>query len=236
MKKCIFISVIFFICLASNANSSVIDHDDRQSRTYSTGHYKGLYLEGNFSVRLIQGDQSSLTVYTSDPKAFDYLKVSNRGDLLHINVDRKPFDFTKVTLDITLIELERLVIRGGMNLETAGYLSLNDLSVIVEGGAQIDFKTKADDIKIKSEGGVLFDISGVGGSLDVMLAGAGHIDAGQLEAAHVDFLIEGVGTGVVYATKSLNARIKGVGKLKYRGNPRVTKIVEGLGSVKKSEE
>jgi hypothetical protein len=40
-----------------------------------------------------------------------------------------------------------------------------------------------------------------------------------------------VGTGAVYATETLHAKIEGVGKLKYRGNPEVTKDIEGLGSV-----
>jgi len=219
--------------LAFNANSIHISPDDWQSKSYSVGNFRDIYLEGTFRVRLIQGNHNSLTVSTSDVKAFDYLKVGNKGDLLHVHINRKLFDFSRVTLYITFQELEMIEIEGGMKVETEGYLDLNDLSIKVEGGAQINFKTKAGDISIVSEGGALFNLSGVAESLDVRLAGAGHVDAGQLKSKYVSFDIEGVGTGLVNATHSLNVQIKGVGKLKYRGNPKVTKIVEGLGSVKK---
>jgi hypothetical protein len=57
------------------------------------------------------------------------------------------------------------------------------------------------------------------------------VDAGELKADDVTFRIEGVGTGVVYAEKTLNATIKGAGKIRYRGNPDVTEKIEGLGAV-----
>ena len=84
-----------------------------------------------------------------------------------------------------------------------------------------------------SEGGVLFHTEGVTESLDVKMYGTGHIDAGELQSRDVTFRIEGVGTGKVYATNSLNAVIKGAGKIRYKGDPVVSKVIEGLGSVEK---
>lgn len=233
MKNFSLLFMLFILISASAANSSVIVQDDWQSRDYTVKAFKYLHLRGTFRVKLIQGDHNSLSVRTTDSKAFDYLTINNEGDDLYIKVKREPFDFSRVTLYITFKDLEKLEIGGGMNLETEGYLDLDDLSVRVEGGARIKFLTKAKDIKIRSEGGVLFNLSGVSRSLDVRLAGAGHVNAGDLKAKDVSFVIEGVGTGLVHATHSLDAELKGVGKLTYRCNPRVTKIVEGLGSVKK---
>ena len=190
-------------------------------------------MEGTFKVQLVQDDNNSIVVKTTDEKAFDYLNISNERGLLRIDVDRKPFDFSKVTLNISFKELESLEIKGGMTLDTKGYLDLGDLFVLVKGGARIDLKVKAEGIDVISEGGVLFDLSGVGESLDVKIYGAGHIDAGELKTKNVNFTLEGVGTGVVHATHTLDAEIKGAGKLKYRGNPRINKRIEGLGSVEK---
>ena len=63
------------------------------------------------------------------------------------------------------------------------------------------------------------------------LAGTGHINAAELKASEVDFTIEGVGTGKVYAVNTLKATIKGAGKIRYIGNPDVRENIEGLGSV-----
>ncbi|RIH62788.1 DUF2807 domain-containing protein [Mariniphaga sediminis] len=203
----------------------------RESKTYETGEFNHLFLEGAFSVQLIQGRQSSLVVEASDGRAFDYLEVTNNDGLLHLHVDRKPFDLTKITLLVTFENLEYLHIFGGIRLDTHGYLDLDDLTLLLEGGAKVDLKVKARRVDVENKGGVLCELSGVAESLDVRLAGAGHINAGELKARDVDFKIEGVGTGRVFATETLYARINGAGKVKYRGNPEVTQEIEGLGSV-----
>jgi hypothetical protein len=210
---------------------SYSQNSDYYTRTYDISDFSELFLEGAFGVELIQGNKSSLEVRAADEQAFDYLNVTNRRDLLHLHVDRKPFDFSKVTLMVTFKDLERLHILGGIRLETRGFLDLDNLDMLLEGGAKVNLQLKADHVGIDNRGGVLCEISGVAESLNVRLAGAGHVDAGELKADDVTFTIEGVGTGVVYAEKTLNATIKGAGKIRYRGNPDVTEKIEGLGAV-----
>lgn len=222
--------LVFNLVFVLNSNGQ---DRDLYSRTYDVADFSELFLEGAFGVELIQGRKTSLEVRTSDEKAFEYLNVTQNGDLLHLHVDRKPFDFSKVTLLVTFKDLERLRILGGIRLETRGFLDLNDVEMLLEGGAKVNLQLKAERIAIENRGGVLSEISGIARSLDVRLAGAGHVNAGQLEARDVNFRIEGVGTGVVHATKTLDATIKGAGKIKYRGNPVVTQNIEGLGSVER---
>ncbi len=167
----------------------------------------------------------------SDPKAFDYLKLTNENGMLHVHVDRKPFDLRKITLYITFDELNWMRIFGSIRLQTKGYLDLDELEMTLEGGARINFQAKADVISIVNKGGVMVELSGVTDVLDMYMAGAGHINAGELKAKDVDFRIDGVGTGKVYATRSLNATIKGAGKISYKGDPEVKENIEGLGSV-----
>lgn len=202
-----------------------------ESKTYEISNFSELFLEGAFKVYLIQGNESKVEVQTSNPDAFDYLNVTDRNGLLHVHVDREPFDFSRVSVFITFKNLEQLKIEGGIKLRTRGYVELNNLFVGVEGGANIELQTKANDISIESEGGVMFELDGVAQSLDVQLSGAGHIDAGELECKEVSFKIEGVGTGRVFATETLYAQINGVGKIRYLGNPEVTENIDGLGSV-----
>jgi hypothetical protein len=210
---------------------SYSQNSDYYTRTYDISDFSELFLEGAFGVELIQGNKSTLEVRTADERAFEYLKVTNRRDLLHLHVDRKPFDFSKVTLLVTFKDLKRLRILGGIRLETRGFLDLDDLDMLLEGGAKVNLQLKAGHVGIDNRGGVLCEISGVAESLNVRLAGAGHVNAGELKADDVTFRIEGVGTGLVYANKTLKATIKGAGKIRYRGNPDVSEKIEGLGAV-----
>jgi cytoskeletal protein CcmA (bactofilin family) len=148
-------------------------------------------------------------------------------------MDRNFFHYDRVTLYFTFENLERLEIEGGANLSTRGYIDVKDFSMDVEGGAKIELDIKADNLEIVGEGGFLFELNGVAENFNVKISGAGHVDADDLKAQNVDFKVEGFGTGTVYAVNKLNASIEGVGKIRYKGNPKVTQYIDGLGSVKR---
>ncbi len=211
--------------------SAVGQDKNVESRTYKMDKFTQLFLEGAYGVELVQGNTHSVEVRVNDPKAYDYLKFSNEGGLLHVHVDRKPFDFSRITILVTFDRLTWLRVFGSIKLETRGYLEFKNLEVILEGGAKVKLQAKADKISLENKGGVLVELLGIADVLHMRLAGAGHIDAGELKAKDVDFIIEGVGTGKVFATRSLKATIKGAGKIKYLGDPEVKENIEGLGSV-----
>jgi len=220
---------IFSLSIIVNAQ----DDEDWNIRTFDIGEFTEIYLEGGYKVYLSQGDKCELKVKANDDDAFDYLKIKNDPEGLSLKIERKYFNYKRISLYITFKELEKIEVDGGMNLRSRGYLDLNDFFMHVEGGAKIELDLKAEDIQIIGEGGVLVELDGVSNSLDVKLSGAGHVDADNLKAKDVTFKIEGVGTGSVHAVETLFAKIEGVGKVKYHGNPRVTKDIEGLGSVTK---
>ncbi len=235
MKSAVLASVFGIILMAVMvfSVSAYGQENGTETRKYETGKFTELFLEGAYGVELVQGRTNSLEVSVSDPKAFDYLNITNKGDLLHLHVDRKPFDFTRMTLHITFKDLERLRIYGSIKLESRGYLDLNDLDVLLEGGAKVKLQAKARRISVENKGGALVELMGITDVLNVRTAGAGHVNAEELKARDVDFTIEGVGTGKVFATNTLKATIKGAGKITYKGDPDVRENIEGLGSVRR---
>jgi len=233
-KWFLFITVfVLFPAFLSKAEAAMENEWD--SETFSTGNFSELFLKGSFKVFLIQGDAGKLEVRASDPRAFDYLNVRNENGLLKVYVDREPFDFSRVSLYLTFKTLERLEIKGGVQLRTRGFLNLENFFVRLEGGAKVDFRAKAHRFGMKTEGGVWFELAGVSDVLGLNISGAGHIDAGEMRSEHVDIRIDGVGTARVFPTATLNAQIYGMGKVKYRGNPEVTEHIEGLGAVRREE-
>lgn len=227
-------TILFFAALMLGTIISQAQNDkDWASKTYDINDFSELYIEGGYKVFLEQGSRCGLTVKATGDDVFDVLQVKQFGDELRLDVEREKFDFDRINLYITFKNLEKVEIEGGVSLKTKGYIDLEDFYMHVEGGAKIEMDLKANDIKIYGEGGVLFDLSGVAESLNVKVTGAGHVDAEDLKTKDVIFYIEGVGTGSVYATQSLDAKIEGVGKIKYKGDPKVTQYIDGLGSVKR---
>jgi len=204
--------------------------DNTNTRTYNIQPFTKIYLEGAFKVILEQGPQSGLRIKT-DEDNFKYIDVQSDTQSLSLKIVKKHFDFDELTLYITFKDLEKLEIQGGISLETKGYVNLKDFFLHVEGGATVEMNMKANKLRVIGEGGVKFEFDGIADELDATISGAGYLDAIDLKTKNSDIKIEGVGAGSVYATESLNATISGVGKIRYKGDPKVYKRVEGVGVV-----
>lgn len=230
MKSKIFILML----LAVTISVSVFAQEEQNwpSKNYEIGDFSRIKLDGGFKVYLIQGDECMLTVKSSNSDVFDNIKITNYQKEVSIQMDASVFQYRRVSLYITFKSLEKLYIEGGVNLKTNGYLDLNDFDVHIEGGANVDLNMKAENVKVYGEGGFLFELKGVAETLDVTIKGAGHVSASELKTKDVRFVVAGFGTGNVYATKTLYAKLEGVGKLRYKGNPKVDQYIDGLGSVK----
>ena len=204
--------------------------DDDIEKTYEVSDFNRIYIEGGFKVILEESDTPGLRI-KADEETFEHIDVESTRFSSQLKIVKKHLDLEGVTLYISFSELEEIHIEGGVKLETKGYLELDDFSIYVEGGAIIEMEIKADEIQLNGEGGVYFDFKGVVNSLNAKISGAGHLDAEKLESQNVIFRIEGIGSGTVFATKTLDASIEGVGKIRYKGNPEVKKNVEGIGII-----
>jgi len=206
--------------------------DDSDTRTYQVQPFTKIYLEGAYKVILEQGSQPGLRIKT-DEDNFRYIEVHSDAQSLNLKVTKKHFNFDELILYITFKDLEKLVIEGGINLETKGYIDFKDFYLHVEGGASIEMNMKANHFKLIGQGGVKFELDGIVNELDASIAGAGYLNAVDLKTKKTNVKIEGFGAGNVYATDVLNASISGVGKIRYKGDPQVYKKIEGIGIVSK---
>jgi|GEM_PF-806900 len=78
---------------------------------------------------------------------------------------------------------------------------------------------QGEEIDISYEGAGSIEASGNIKMLRLNGKGVGEVDTKKLYAEHVDVNFQGVGEAKVYASKILNAELKGVGSLIYYGNP-----------------
>ena len=225
----VFLFLIVFI-VSPFISSAEEKWDDDDVRTYEVGNFDKIYLEGGYKVILEQSDRPGLRI-KADEEAFEYIKVESDQQTLRLTITKRHFDFERMVLYINFTNLEALHIEGGVKLETAGFLDLENFDLYVEGGALVEMGMKVDYLTVIGEGGVSFNIRGVANKLKARISGAGRLDAEELKTASVFVEIEGVGWGSVYATDYLSAKINGVGKIRYKGNPRLDKEIEGIGFV-----
>lgn len=230
MKRVFVFTALLFVFGISAVNAQ--NDSGWESKVYNLGEYDAIRLEGGFRVYLIQGDRYEVKVKSPDLDVFDKITIRNTGKKLSVKVNQSIFDYSRVNLYFTFKDLSELEIEGGVSLKTNGYLDLTDFYTRIKGGANIDLNMKATAVKIVGEGGFLFEIKGVTDLLDVSISGAGHVSASEMKSNDVKFAIYGFGTGSVHPIETLNAHLEGVGMIKYKGTPKVTQSIDGLGSVK----
>lgn len=213
------------------AACNVSGQEEGNTRNFPVKEFNRIYVEGGYRVYLYQTADPFLRIKAPTESHIDALDVSFNENNLRLSVARRQINLSRMELHIGFKNLEELHISGGVKLSTDGYVSLDRLTVVVEGAVNADMKLKAGTLEVVSNGGSVFDLSGVADKLTVKVAGAGHINARELTAKQVEFRVEGLGFGSVHATDELDVRIEGMGKVTYVGDPNVKRVVEGLGSV-----
>jgi len=231
MKK--FATVLVFLVAFLPTVFAQDDDEDWAGETYDIKNFSSIYLHGGYRVFLSQGDRPGLTVKTSNADVLDNLNVENRGSQLRLEMQKDFITYKRIRLYITFTHLDEILAEGGLKLRSDGYLDLDDLNLHIEGGASVRLQMKADDVRVSGEGGVLIYLDGIADRLEVLLSGAGHVDASELKTKNASVEIEGVGTGSVYATEKLFAKIEGLGKISYKGDPEVVQAINGLGTVRR---
>ena len=230
MKTIHLASLIFLAFFAYPFAASASQEWDDGVKTYDIADFTRIELEGGYKVILEQSDRPSLRI-KADEESFKYIDVSSDDGTLSIELRENHFNFESMTLCIEFVKLDELEVEGGVKLETKGYLDLNDFYLTVEGGAKIEMEIKVDQLEVVGEGGVSFEFRGVAQRMNARISGAGHLVADNLKTKTVYVEIEGVGGGSVYATDYLNVKIEGVGKIRYKGDPKIDKSIDGIGFV-----
>lgn len=228
MKHYLIILILWAVAVVPQHLSA---QDEPYTRTIPVKEFSSIYIEGGYRVYLYQTSDPYLKIKAPSDSHIDALDVESDSRKLRLSVKRQQLTLSRMELHIGFSNLEELHISGGVKLTTDGFVSVEDLRIRIDGAVNGNIKLKARSVEVISNGGSVFDLSGVTDRLSVEVAGAGHVNARELTAKNVTFSVEGVGFGSVYATDDLDVRIEGLGKVTYSGNPKVKRLVEGLGSV-----
>ncbi len=234
MKKLIFTTL--FWALGIWCCQLLASPHPEETREYKVGTFENIYLNGGFKVYINQKSSCALSI-SADEDELDDIIVSSESGTLKVKYrdedeEYKRYKKRDITLYISLKQLKKIDIDGGVSIETKGTLELEDVEFIIEGGARMDMEFTAHELELDVEGGAWITFEGSARKIDIDMEGAGRINAREFKTQEAFIDMEGAGIVNVYATELVDASIEGVGKVNYRGNPKeVRKDIEGLGAV-----
>jgi hypothetical protein len=174
--------------------------------------FHGIRLTGIGTVHLAQGPVHGVRV-EADDNIVGAVTTEVKGGLLVIGLERSCTEAT-VRVHVTSPRIDELQISGAGEVVTDAPLSSEALKCRISGTGSMDL-----------EGSV--------GHLVVEITGSGSLEGFKLSSSRCSVRLSGMGDCEVSVKDDLVARVSGMGRVVYDGNPpKVSKTVTGWGSIR----
>ncbi len=238
MKKIITITTVSALLLLSSCGSN------SNSESLSTLDDSGNTYEGyTLIIQDVVGkdadeDVGNIVVTSRDDVTEINTNINDKDIVYSIDDEKKTITLQgngnhredSVVIDIvgniSKIEFINSNLEADLNLTT-----VNDLSIHSTGQIDGEVNVNANNLFVTTDGAASLDVNGQVNWSNILINGAGEIDAYDLLTDTADVTINGAGVCEVNATTTLNAVINGAGVIEYKGTPAVNESVEGIGKV-----
>lgn len=192
-------------------------------------------VSGNLYIR--QGSEYRLEI-EGNRSVLDEIDTEVSGGRLMIKRDVWRFTLRdeKVTVNITMPELEGLSVSGSGSAEVYEFSNIDDLELNVSGSGKLlanSLKTDELNCVISGSGDILLKGEGSADRGEITISGSGSFRGEEVEIDHLTAKISGSGTCYCKAGDSLEAIVSGSGSIFYSGDPSVDARVSGSGRVRK---
>ncbi len=176
-------------------------------------------------------------VMEGNRRTLDEIKTEVSGGRLIIRRDNWRFSTNdeRVTINITMPEIEGLSVSGSGKAEIVDFVKSDDLNLSVSGsGKLLTRKIEIDDLNcgISGSGDIILSESGTVDRATISISGSGGFQGEPVEIDHLKVSVSGSGNCYCKVGDSLDASISGSGNVTYLGNPRLNARVSGSGRVR----
>lgn len=232
------LAVVIGVC---SSCTSLIGDTIKPSKTYVTRDYKVKKFSqidantvGDIYYTQSSDGTTSVQIYGPD-NIVDLIQVAvKNGTLLLDMKNNKVRNIKKMKITICTPVLTALNFKGVGNVLIEKGLKTDTLKIDNKGvGDIMIFQLQCDRLEVDSKGVGNVKIEGKARQVSLDSKGVGNIEAENLEAEEVSVFSKGVGDISCNATQSLDASAKGVGNIKYKGNPANKNLSKGgIGTIK----
>jgi hypothetical protein len=231
MKKSIFTAVLLgcFIFAAG-----FVSGQSKETRNVSGFDKVSFGIAGDLFIRI--GPEFKL-VLEGDRDLIDDIETVVRDNRLTIKRDnwRLRFDNERVTINLTLPELEAVGVSGSGKVQIQDLVESDELNLGVSGSGKLytsGLNVDRLECGISGSGDIILGSSGSIDNGNISISGSGSFSGEDIEIDHLEVHISGSGNCRCRAGDTLEAYVSGSGNVTYSGNPKVDAKVSGSGHVR----
>jgi hypothetical protein len=200
------------------------------------GEYNRIKAEGGFEIRYYAAPSNTITLEVQPNLREYYTAEVINNELIVRTAKRINFYSKKSFLPVLTVStpvLNSLTIEGICNFKTNDIIKADtfnlELNGASEGKAELDVKS----LKASVSGAGSFELSGKADKAEIVLSGAGEINAFSLQTREASVNLSGAGSIKINCSEKLHIEADGVGSLEYRGSPTLSLNSSGPVSIKK---
>ncbi len=225
------ISAFAYFFLLNKGQSSFEDKENFISQELDG--FEKIVISGGFNVELKKGNSNELLVEKRE--ILDQIEVKVRNRTLYIESDQKFWNMKKYDIALIFRDLEEFHIQGAAHVETQGSLALEHLEMELSGASEVYLELDVEDLQIHLNGMSSANLWGEAKRAEIKLAGAGTVNALDMETKSLKINLAGAGSADVHAKDYLKIQVAGAGRVAYKGSPEIDQQISGAGSIKRLE-
>jgi hypothetical protein len=206
----------------------------QRKETRSVSSFNSLDLAISANVFLKQGSGVSLEL-EGDADDLEKIETVVSGSTLKIKTRPGSWNLRKITVYLTMENIEKLKISGSGSIKAETNINANNLDLGISGSGNIhipNLSAKEIMSEISGSGNISFSGNGPANYSKMVVTGSGDINAEGFSANNADVRITGSGDCKVNANDKLDVRITGSGSVYYKGRAQINANVTGSGKVR----
>ncbi len=172
--------------------------------------FETLDLNGAFTASVTCGKVRSLEI-SGDDNIIPLIRTEVRDGRLYVYSSKSFTTKNSLKISVAVPDLHGVAVSGANTVSIAN--------------------VENDSLKIETDGVSTATVAGKTKMLEARLSGGAALRADGLRADLVRIEVSGTGDADVYATAKLDVSINGVGSIRYRGNPVISRQITGVGDI-----
>lgn len=217
---------------------SLTTHAQKTS-TRNLKDFNKIKASGVANIILKKGHKTSAKVTLEGNINDEDLVTEVRNKTLYISLRKKKrtgYRNINIGIELTFKQLGAIELSGAISLKSETMIKTDDFYLEASGAGSLKLALDSQHITCNLSGASNIRLEGNTNRLEVNLSGAGSINAYRLTAQIVKSNSSGVGSIKINAQKELYATVSGVGSIRYKGKPAITRFNKsGFGSIRKAK-
>lgn len=193
-------------------------------------------IRGNYELAFQKSDEEKIMVET-DENLQDLIELSVGDRKLSIRNVEPLISRENIRITVYYNALKGISSTGSSVVSSDGMIASDEFKLSFEGAGSINLELEVEQLEVDMPGAGLVKLTGYANKQEIKIDGAGHLNAANLITNETKIELNGLGGADINVSKKLEARLNGVGSIRYKGNPEtVDQRVNGMGVIKPFDE